>query len=231
MATGLQGDRLDRRARGADEAAWRRSPLETNAWVDFAGNDVIFPAAFLEPPFYDPKTTLPVRYGAIGFHLGHELTHLFDNEGARYDASGKIASWWTPDTWKRFEGRTSCLEQQFAAYEPLPGVHVDAKRTLGENIADLGGLKLAFRAYREARRGATEVTVADGYTEDQQFFLSYAQDHCVKFGARDFEVFLAVNVHAPHWLRVNGAGRNLPELDRAFGCKRPEPAPPCCEVW
>jgi putative endopeptidase len=107
-------------------------------------------------------------------------------------------------------------------------MHVNAKMTLPENVADLGGLKLAFRAYRHARKDAKEVFVADGYTEDQQFFLSYAQDHCVKFGNEDLKRFLETNPHSPHWLRVNGVVQNLPEFAKAFGCK---PRAQTCEVW
>jgi putative endopeptidase len=224
----LARQRFARVGGAVDRAAWHRNPLDTNAFVDNLTNTAVFPAAILQPPFLSPKATVPVNFGSIGFHLGHEMTHAFDNSGARYDGSGNLKDWWSPGMWKRFEEKTRCLQVQYAAYEPVPGIHVDGKMTLGENVADLGGLKLAFRAYRKARNGAKEVTVAGGYSEDQQFFLSHAQGFCVKFGEKDLRRFLETNVHAPHWLRVNGVVKNLPEFAAAWGCKVPEAT---CEVW
>ncbi|NUO53155.1 MAG: M13 family metallopeptidase, partial [Polyangiaceae bacterium] len=211
-----------------DEERWRRSALDTNAFVDNTNNSIVFPAAFLRPPMFDPRATIPVQYGAIGFHLGHEMIHNFDTNGARHDKSGRLANWWTPESWKAFQSKADCIRARFAAEPPIADRRLDADRTLTENIADFGGLKLAFRAYRHAREGAKRVSVAGRYTEDQQFFMSFAQDHCVVFGDVDLMRFIERNAHAPHWLRVNAAAESSTEFQRAFGCK---PKGSTCELW
>jgi putative endopeptidase len=191
-----------------------------------------FPAGYLQPPFYSGRASLAVNMGATGWTIGHELIHGFDDAGSRFDAKGDLVSWWEPATRTRFEARTQCLVDQFSAYETL-GQKLDGKLTLGENLADLGGIELAFDAYRRLRAGAPEHLVADGFSEDQQFFLSYAQHQCTKWRAQRELALLRTGIHAPKRFRVNGAVANMAEFAAAFSCPAAAPLNPKqrCELW
>jgi predicted metalloendopeptidase len=171
--------------------------------------------------------------GATGETIGHELTHGFDDEGSRFDADGNLASWWEPETRKRFEAKIQCVVDQYSAYEALPGAKVNGKLTLGENIADIGGLKLAFRAYRALRTGAGQRVVADGFDEDQQFFLSFGQSQCTKWREERMRTLLQTDTHSPHRFRVNGSVSNMPEFASVFSCPVGKTLNPetRCEVW
>jgi putative endopeptidase len=190
------------------------------------------PAGILQPPFFSPRASLAVNMGATGETIGHELTHGFDDAGSQYDAKGDLVSWWEPETRKRFEAKTQCVVDQFSAYENL-GVKLNGKLTLGENIADLGGLTLAFRAYRALREGAPERLVADGFDEDQQFFLSYGQASCTKWREERERTLLQTGIHSPRRFRVNGPVTNMPEFATAFSCTEGKALnpPQRCEVW
>lgn len=224
--------RLGKVGRPVDREDWLMTPPVVNAYYHSQLNHMVLPAGGLQPPFYSPRASLAVNMGATGWTIGHELIHGFDDAGSQYDAKGDLASWWEPETRKRFEAKTQCLVDQYSAYETL-GVKINGKLTLGENIADLGGLKLAFRAYRTLRADAAERVVADGLDEDQQFFLSYAQSQCTKWREERERSLLHTGIHSPKKLRVNGPVTNLPEFASAFSCTAGKALTPVqrCEVW
>ena len=216
-----------------DRNEWFMTPPTVNAYYHPNFNHMVFPAGILQPPFYSPTANLAVNMGAMGMVVGHELTHGFDDSGSQFDGDGNLKSWWTPEVRNKFESRTQCIVKQYASYEVLPGVKLNGELTLGENIADAGGVKLAFQAFRAMRREAKEVVVADGYTEDQQFFLSVGQVWCSKYREAFARLRAKTDPHShPNW-RVNGALRNSPEFGEAFQCPEGSPMRPkqSCEVW
>jgi len=216
-----------------DRGEWFMTPPTVNAYYSPSRNQMVFPAGILQPPFYQPKASIAVNLGGMGMVVGHELTHGFDDQGSQYDAYGNLESWWTPDVRKQFEERTQCIEEQYDAFEVLPGVSLDGKLTLGENIADAGGVKLAFRAYRSLREDAPEHLVAEGFTEDQQFFLSVAQVWCAKYTEELKRLRAQTDPHAQPNYRVNGSIQNTAEFAEAFDCQVGKPMVPenACKVW
>jgi putative endopeptidase len=192
-----------------------------------------FPAGILQRPFYDLKASLAVNYGAIGMVVGHELTHGYDDQGAQYDGDGNLSGWWPDSVTKAFEERTQCVVDYYSRYEPVPGTKQNGKLTVGENIADMGGVKLAFAAYRAARRGATVKQVAEGLSEDQQFFLAVGQAWCTKSSDELERMRLTVDPHSSPRFRVLGALSNLPEFAEAWQCKQGTAMRPAkaCTVW
>ena len=224
---------LSKVGKPVDRTEWQMTAPTVNAYYDPQRNQMVFPAGILQPPFYGINQALPVNAGAIGMVVGHELTHGFDDEGSQFDAKGNLKSWWTAAASDKFKAKISCVEKQYSAYEALPGLHVNGALTLGENIADNGGLKLAFEAYRALRKSAKESVVADGMTEDQQFFLGFAQGWCSVYRP-DFErMVVQTNPHSPPRFRVRGPLTNMPQFGEAFSCKvgsamRPQNT---CSVW
>jgi putative endopeptidase len=216
-----------------DRDEWQMSPPTVNAYYDAQRNHMVFPAGILQPPFYSVKSAIPVNLGAVGMVVGHELTHGFDDEGSQFDAKGNLEDWWSPKVGEAFKARTGCVADQYAGFEALPGMKLNGKLTLGENIADLGGVKLAFRAYRAMRAGAAEVVEADGFSEDQQFFLAQAQAWCGKMHDETLRMLVQTNPHSPPRFRVNGPLSNLPEFAEAFQCAPGTPMRPAktCSVW
>ncbi|ACL64614.1 Endothelin-converting enzyme 1 [Anaeromyxobacter dehalogenans 2CP-1] len=219
-----------------DRGEWLMSPPAVNAYYNASMNEMVFPAGILQPPFFNREAPETVNYGAIGMVLGHELTHGFDDEGRQYDALGNLRDWWTPAVGAEFDRRAACLEKQYGAYEALPGVRLDGKLTLGENIADLGGLKLAFAAMQAARRAQPAGDRALlGFTPEQQFFVGYAQSWCSKYREQEARRRAVVDPHSPPRFRVNGPLSNLPEFARAFACAEgtpmARPAAERCEIW
>jgi len=216
-----------------DREEWFMSPPTVNAYYSPERNHMVFPAGILQPPFFSPKASIPVNLGGMGMVVGHELTHGFDDEGSQFDDKGNLENWWTDQVNAQFKAKTGCVEEQYNKYQPLPGVSLNGKLTLGENIADNGGAKLAFNAYRAMRKGADEVTVAGGYTEDQQFFLGIGQAWCSKQSDQISRLRAQVDPHsAPHF-RVDGPLSNMPEFAEAFSCKPGTPMrrANACEVW
>jgi endothelin-converting enzyme/putative endopeptidase len=219
-----------------DRNEWFMPPPMVNAYYNPAMNEIVFPAGILQPPFFTRGAPDAVNYGAIGMVVGHELTHGFDDEGRQYDAKGNLTDWWAPQVSQEFDRRAQCVVQQYDEYSAdpaLPDVKLNGKLTLGENIADLGGLKLAFAAWRAAHAQG-EPAVA-GFTADQAFFLSYAQAWC---GARrpEYARLLAqVDPHSPERWRVNGPLSNLSDFRTAFSCAGGSPmvreGDRRCEVW
>jgi putative endopeptidase len=196
-----------RRTSPVDRAEWMMTPQTVDAY-NGPLRDIVFPAAILQPPFFDPAADPAVNYGAIGFAIGHELAHGFDDQGRKIDATGALRDWWTPEDAARFTARAAQLGAQYAAYEPLPGVHVNGDLTMGENIADLGGLAVALDAYR-ASLGGVPAPVLDGYTGEQRFFLGSAQVWRGKLRDEALRRLVASDPHSPRMFRVNGPVRNI----------------------
>ena len=196
--------RLDEKV---DRSEWGMTPPTVNAYYEPLANEIVFPAGILEPPFFDPEADDAVNYGGIGCTIGHEISHGFDDQGSKYDGVGALRMWWTEADRKRFEERTTALAMQYDEYEPLPGVHVNGRLTLGENIADLAGIEMAREAYHLSLRGK-EAPVLDGYTGDQRFYLAFAQYWRSKQKDEAARQRLLSNPHSPPEYRVNGAVRN-----------------------
>ncbi len=225
--------RLARLGKPVDRGEWFMTPPTVNAYYDPQKNQMVFPAGILQPPFYSPTASVAVNLGAMGMVVGHELTHGFDDEGSQFDQNGNLRAWWPTAVRQRYEQQTQCVAAQYSTFEPLPGVKVNGQLTLGENIADMGGVKLAFYAYRALRRDAPERLVADGFTEDQQFFLSTGQLWCAKYREEYARLAVSVDPHSPPRFRVNGPLANLPEFAEAFSCSPGTPMSPKqrCSVW
>jgi len=216
-----------------DKDDWQLAAPQVNAYYDPQLNGMVFPAGILQPPFYSVDASIPVNLGAMGIVVGHELTHGFDDQGAQYDALGNLANWWHPDTERQFKDRTRCVIDQYSKYEVSGGTKLNGANTVGENIADIGGVKLSLAACRQLRSTAPDTVVADGYSEDQQFFLGFGQAWCAKMRP-DFEKLLAtIDVHSPARWRVNGALSATPEFAKAFRCKAGAKMAPAaqCVVW
>ncbi len=212
-------EQLAKVGKPVDRGEWYMTPPTVNAYYDPQKNQMVFPAGILQPPFYSAKASIPVNLGAMGMVVGHELTHGFDDEGSQFDDKGNLSDWWTKSVRGVFDEKGKCIEKQYDAYEVMPGVRMKGKLTLGENIADAGGVKLAFRAYRNLRSESPDEVIADGFTEDQQFFLSTAQIWCGKMRDETTRLMAQVDPHAHPKYRVNGPLSMLPEFATAFSCK------------
>jgi predicted metalloendopeptidase len=216
-----------------DRDDWDLSAATVNAFYNPQLNNMVFPAGILQPPFYNVDASVPVNLGAMGSVVGHEQTHGFDDQGAQFDAVGNLTNWWQPETEKQFKARTQCVIDQYSSYKVDDKTKVNGANTVGENIADIGGVKLALSAYRQLRAPAPDTVIADGFTEDQQFFLAYGQNWCAKLRP-DFEKLLAtVDEHSPSKWRVNGVLQATPEFAKAFRCKATQKMIPAkqCVVW
>jgi putative endopeptidase len=224
---------LSRIGKPVDRKEWQITPPTVNAYYDPQLNEMCFPAGILQPPFYDVKASIPVNFGAIGMVIGHELTHGFDDQGSQFDGDGNLSGWWPEPVTTGFKSRTQCVVDHYGQYEPLPGIKQNGQLTLGENIADMGGVKLAFAAYRAARSGAATQQVAEGYNEDQQFFLAVGQAWCTKSSVELERMRVTVDPHSSPRFRVTGSLSNLPEFGEAFQCKPTAPMRPehTCKVW
>ena len=204
-----------------DRMEWGMTPQTVNAYYNPTDNTINFPAAILQPPFFDAKADDAINYGGIGAVIGHEATHGYDDEGSQFDAKGNNADWWTKEDREKFEARTAKLVDQFNHYEPLPGKHVNGQLTLGENIADLGGINVAFDALQMALKknpGEMEKKI-DGYTPDQRFFLNFARIWRGNILPKRQEVLLNADPHSPAQFRAIGAPSNLAAFADAFKCK------------
>jgi endothelin-converting enzyme/putative endopeptidase len=216
-----------------DPNEWRMSPPTVNAYYSPSLNEIAFPAGILQPPFFTEGANDAVNYGAIGLVVGHELTHGFDDSGRRYDAHGNLSEWWTPEVGQEFLRKASCIERQYSRYVAVDDVHLDGKLTLGENIADLGGLALAWEAYRSSRRGELPEAPVAGFSADQQFFLAHAQAWCQLIRPENARLRVVTDPHSPARWRVNGPLSNLPAFQEAFGCRAGDPMVRAerCQIW
>jgi putative endopeptidase len=222
-----------------DRGEWGMSPPTVNAYYNPQMNDINFPAGILQPPFFDDSRDNAVNFGAVGAVIGHELTHGFDDEGRQFDGKGNLADWWTPADGKQFTERADCVVKEYDGFTGVDDLHVNGKLTLGENIADLGGLKLAFLAYLDRaqkdgvdleKKGSAEY---GGLNAEQQFFVSYGQNWCQNNRPENLRLRIQTDPHSPEEFRANGVMRNLPEFQRAFACKTGRPMAPVnrCTIW
>jgi putative endopeptidase len=201
-----------------DKTEWGMSPQTVNAYYNPLQNEIVFPAAILQPPFFDPNADDATNYGGIGAVIGHEMTHGYDDQGSRFGPSGNFENWWTDADAKGFASRTDKLVNQFNGYEAAPGLKVNGKLTLGENIADLGGLATAYDAMKVATAGKPD-PMTDGLSRDQRFFLNWGTVWRGKLTPDYLKVIVNTNPHAPEQFRAIGAPSNLPAFAAAFQCK------------
>ncbi|HTW23834.1 MAG TPA: M13 family metallopeptidase [Candidatus Baltobacteraceae bacterium] len=218
-----------------DKAEWRMSPPTVNAYYSPQHNEIVFPAGILQPPYFDAKADDAVNYGAIGSIMGHEMTHGFDDQGARFDADGNLKNWWTPDDLKNFHERGQCIVDEFDAFEVEPGLHENGKLEEGEAIADLGGLVIAHAAFERTLAGKPAPAPIDGFTPDQRFFLGFAMDWSVNYRPESMRLRAKIDSHPLNFLRVDGAVPNVPAFAKAWGCteKSAMVRPPAmrCRIW
>jgi len=209
---------LNRIDQPTDRNEWQMTPSTINAYYTQNFNSIFFPAAILQPPFFDPNADDAVNYGGIGAVIGHEISHGFDDQGSKYDGEGYLRSWWTDADRKAFEQRTAMLVTQFNAFEALPGMYVNGQLTLGENIGDLSGLTMALKAYHLSQEGKP-AKVLDGFTGDQRFFLSWGQVWRGKYRESELRKRILSDPHSPVHFRVNGTIRNVDDWYTAFNVK------------
>lgn len=208
---------LSKLGKPVDRSEWFMSPQTVNAYANPLLNEIVFPAAILQPPFFDPNADPAVNYGAIGAVIGHEISHHFDDQGRKFDPKGNLADWWTPEDVTRFKGLTDQVVQQYGEYEPLPGSKVNGELTLGENIADLAGLTIAYDAYKLSLKGKPD-RVIDGYTGDQRFFLGFGQVWRNKYRDAVLLQQLTTDSHTPSHYRPEVV-RNFDPWYAAFDVK------------
>src|ERR1035437_1282158 len=211
---------------------WYMTPPTVNANYDAQMNEINFPAGVLQPPAFDPKMDDAPNYGNTGGTIGHELTHGFDDEGRRFDARGNLRDWWTEADGKEFERRASCISDQYSSYVAVDDIHVNGKLTLGEDVADLGGLILAYRAWLEETANK-KLDAKDGLTPSQRFFVGYGQSWCSNTRPETLRMRAITDPHSPEKYRTNGVVSNMPEFSKAFSCQAGQPMvkEPACNVW
>jgi endothelin-converting enzyme/putative endopeptidase len=218
-----------------DKSEWQMTPPTVNAYYDPQMNNVNFPAGYLQPPFFSGKEDDAANYGDMGSTIGHELTHSFDDEGRQFDKDGNLKNWWTKEDEQGFNDRAECMVKQYDAIEAVPGVHLNGKLTLGENLADLGGLWLAWLAWLDKAEAAHMDMNAktDGYTPDQRFWIAYAQQWCTQTRPEQLRSQAEGDPHAPDEYRTNTVLTDLPEFAKSFSCKKTAAmvAAKPCRVW
>ena len=208
-----------------DRSEWGMTPQTVNAYYNPLMNEIVFPAAILQPPFFDPKADPALNYGGIGAVIGHEMMHGYDDQGSQFDAQGNFHNWWTPGDQERFAARTARLVKQFDDYVSIDGLHVKGQLTLGENIADLGGLNVSWDAYQKALRdaGRSGDEMIDGHSENQRFFFNWATVWRRNLTPDELRVRLNTDPHAPANFRAIGAPSNMAAFAQAFSCKAGDP--------
>jgi putative endopeptidase len=214
---------LSKIGRPTDRTEWGMTPPTVNAYYNPPTNEITFPAGIMQPPFFNPKADDAVNYGGMGGAIGHEITHGFDDQGRQFDAQGNLSGWWTEADTKEFNRRAEVVQKQFDGYVAIDTLHVNGKLTLGENIADLGGLLIAHGAYRRSLQGKPEPAPIDGLTGDQRFFLAWAQIWRAKSRPEYTRLLVNVDPHAPPEFRTIGPLSNIQAFAQAFGCKPGDP--------
>ncbi|HEX4854496.1 M13 family metallopeptidase [Arenimonas sp.] len=210
---------LDKIGKPVDRSEWGMSPQTVNAYYRSTANEIVFPAAILQPPFFDVNADDALNYGGIGAVIGHEMLHGFDDQGSKFDAAGNMANWWTDADRANFNARTDKLAEQYSGYEALPGMNVNGRLGLGENIADLGGVTVAYDALKRAQGEGFTDPMVDGFSQDQRFFMNWATVWRIAFTEAQLKQQLTVGPHSPGMFRAIGAPSNLPAFAEAFGCK------------
>ena len=218
-----------------DKTEWGMSPPTVNAYYNPQFNEIVFPAGILQPPFYDPKADDAFNYGGIGAVIGHEMTHGFDDQGAKFDANGNLVMWWTPDDFKKFSERTNCDVNQFSSYEVEPGLHQKGELVVGESVADLGGLTVAYAAYQKSLESKPRPKDINGFTAEQRFFLGWAQVWAQNIRPEAARLRNATDPHPLARFRVNGPLSNMPAFAQAYQCKEGDPmvraSEKRCQIW
>ena len=212
-------DNLSKYGKPVDRTEWGMTPPTVNAYYNPPMNEIVFPAGILQPPFFDPAADDAVNYGGIGAVIGHEITHGFDDQGRQYDATGNLRDWWTPEDAQKFTAKADMVGAQYDAYSPMDSVHVNGKLTMGENLADFGGLSVAYSAMQKAIAGKN-VPKYDGFTPEQRFFLSWAQVWHTNDRPEYLRSLILTNPHSPAQYRTVGPLQNMSEFYEAFGCKQ-----------
>jgi putative endopeptidase len=215
-----------------DRGEWDMTPPTVNAYYNPQMNDINFPAGVLQPPAFDPTSDAAPNYGDTGGTIGHELTHGFDDEGRQFDAQGNLRDWWTDQDGKEFVKRASCISDQYSTYTIIDDIKINGKLTLGEDVADLGGLILAYMAWKEDTKGQN-LDPIEGLTSDQRFFVGYGQSWCGETRDETKRLRATVDPHSPEKYRTNGVVSNMPEFQEAFHCKAGSPMvnQNRCRVW
>ncbi len=223
---------LNKIGKPVDRGEWEMTPPTVNAYYDPQMNNINFPAGILQPPFYDNRADDAVNFGGIGMVIGHELTHGFDDQGRQFDAEGNLKDWWTPEDASRFEQRAACFADEYASFTPLPDVHINGKLTLGENIADNGGARIALMALMNTIGSRPQAKIG-GFTPEQRFFLSFGQVWCANDREEALRLQVQTNPHSPEKFRVLGVVKNMPEFQKAFACKPGQKMAPAhaCRAW
>jgi putative endopeptidase len=219
-----------------DRKEWGMTPPTVNAYYSPPYNEIVFPAGILQPPFFDKSMDDAVNFGGIGLVIGHELTHGFDDQGRKYDPQGNLRDWWTAEDGKEFEKRASCVANEYSSFVAVDDLHVNGRLTLGENTADNGGARIALRALEQMiadDKTGKEGQSIDGYTPEQRFFLGFGRVWCELRRPEVARVRLLTDPHSPGKYRVDGTVQNMPEFQKAFGCKTGQPMAPenACHVW
>ena len=218
-----------------DRTEWGMTPPTVNAYYNPSMNEIVFPAGILQPPFFDAKRDDAMNYGGMGSVIGHEMTHGFDDQGAKFDAEGNLKNWWTPEDLKNFQERSQCIIDQFDAYEVEPGLHENGKLVVGESIADLGGLTIAHAAFDKTLTGKPAPPEIDGFSAEQRFFLGWAQIWFGSARAEQQRLLVAVDPHPLQRFRGNGPPSNMPSFAKAFGCSAGSPMVRSektrCRIW
>jgi putative endopeptidase len=219
-----------------DRQEWGMTPPTVNAYYSPPRNEIVFPAGILQPPFFDKEVDDDVNFGSIGAVIGHELTHGFDDQGRKYDPQGNLRDWWTDQDGKEFENRASCVSDEYSGFTAVDDLKLNGKLTLGENTADNGGARIALMALMnmiaEDKTGKTAEKI-DGYTPEQRFFLGFGRVWCEKRRPEFSRMLVNVDPHSPGRFRTNGAVQNMPEFQKAWGCKAGQPMVKenQCRVW
>jgi endothelin-converting enzyme/putative endopeptidase len=218
-----------------DRGKWYITTPTSDAYYNPLLNEIVFPAGILLPPFFDVNATDAVNYGGIGPVIGHEISHGFDDQGAQFDANGKLEHWWTKTDYEKFKLRCQCVVEQFDGYAVDGGMHENGRLVLGESIADLGGVKLAFRAFQKSMEGKSRPADLNGFTPEQQFFVAWGQARGDAIRPEEQRQMVLTDPHPIGKFRVIGPLSNLPEFQDAFHCKAGDPMvrPPTqrCAVW
>ncbi|MGH9821987.1 MAG: M13 family metallopeptidase [Blastocatellia bacterium] len=225
---------LNKIGKPVDRTEFGMTPPTVNAFYNPTINEIVFPAGILQPPFYDAKADDASNYGGMGAVIGHEMTHGFDDEGRKFDAYGNLKDWWTPADMKNFQERAQCVEDQFNSYEVMPGIHENGKLVLGESIADLGGLTIAFKAFEMTPEGKSKTEI-DGFTPQQRFFLAYAQVWAGSDRPEFEKLMVNLNPHPLDRFRAIAAASNMPQFAEAFHCKEGDAMVRAtskrCQIW
>jgi predicted metalloendopeptidase len=225
---------LNKIGKPLDKQEWEMTPPTVNAYYEPTENNINFPAGILQPPFYDFKADDGLNFGGIGAVIGHELTHGFDDQGRQFDKDGNLRDWWTEEDGKAFDQRAQCIVDEYSSFVAVDDVHVNGKLTLGENTADNGGVRIAHMALlnTEKAEGKTPEKI-DGFTPEQRLFLGWGQIWCENRTDQITRLLVATDPHSPGVFRINGVVRNMPEFQKAWGCKPGQPMAPvnACRVW